>query len=90
MISTTDGKYYNRLNNNNALMKPLKTEEIISGQYYEIEAPRTGERLFYKCLRSGKVMIKYGVINGRDTFLFTGEGVLSPDHDLTYGFNEGI
>ena len=80
IISNVSNAEYSRAQQ---ILKPIKRIHVTEGIYYEIEGLENKERIFFKCLHSGWVTIKYKCINEKDVFAFKGKGILQIEENMT-------
>lgn len=85
--STINVAEYNRIN---SLMLPLKTMYVEKDKVYYLEGLKYKDKVFFKCTKTGNVMIKYNYANGNDIFYIKGDGILKADNELTEGNGEEI
>jgi len=84
MLSLVSEKEYNIIR---TILKPIKMIYVEKGKVYEIESPQSKDRMFFRCIKSGDIFVKYSIRNGQDILCISGDGVLNPDDELTEGFN---
>ena len=84
-LHTIKNKKYNMIKNN--ILKPLKYIRVEKGEVYELEGLFYKDRVFFDCIKSGVVLIKYYHAKGKDHLSIEGSGVLKPNVELTEGIN---
>ena len=85
ILTTTTDKQYNMLNN---LMKPITLINAKAGCTYSIQCIFYKNILVFKCIRSGRVFVKYRKVKGKDLILLNGRGLLQIDPKATQEANK--
>lgn len=75
---------YNIMSN---ILKPMTIYQVEQGVVYEFDSPHSGDRLFFKCVVPGQLMIKYGYRDKKDVFLFSGPAKMEFCDEITRGIN---
>lgn len=83
---TLSKKKYNYIN---AMLPFHKMVDVVKDEMYEIESPKSKDRLIFECIKSGKLKIHYMYLNGNDQFSFRGTAMMKINEDLTKGVNNG-
>jgi len=78
-------KKYNMMHH---ILKPLKAYRVEKDKIYYVEGKKHQERIFFKCIQSGDLIVHYNCFNNEDVFSFGGTAKLVPEEKLTKGFGE--